>query len=69
MKNTIVQQCLDILQKEDIKNEIRKIVTNITTIALSELNPYIYIISLFGVLLFLLNVAIIILLLLILRNK
>jgi len=69
MKNTIVQQCLDILQKEDIKNEIKKLVTNITTIALSELNPYIYIISLFGVLLFLLNVAIIILLLLILRNK
>jgi hypothetical protein len=69
MKNTIVQQCLDILQKEDIKNEIRKIVTNITTIALCELNPYIYIISIFGGLLFLLNIAIIILLLLILRNK
>jgi len=69
MKNTIVQQCLDILQREDIKNEIRKIVTNLTTIALYELNPYIYIISIFGGLLFLLNIAIIILLLLILRNK
>ena len=36
----IVEQCLDILKRDDIKQEIRKL----TSIVLYEINPYIYII-------------------------
>ena len=56
---TIVEQCLDILKRDDIKQEIRKL----TSIVLYEINPYIYIIIMFGLLLFILNLAILILLL------
>ena len=55
----IVEQCLDILKRDDIKQEIRKL----TSIVLYEINPYIYIIIIFGLLLFILNLAILILLL------
>ena len=55
----IVEQCLDILKRDDIKQEIRKL----TSIVLYEINPYIYIIIMFGLLLFILNLAILILLL------
>jgi hypothetical protein len=69
MKNTIVQQCLDMLKREDIKNEIRSIANNIISIILYELSPYIYMIIMFGLLLFILNLAILSLLLLNLRNR
>jgi hypothetical protein len=59
----IVEQFLDILKRDDIKQEIRKISTNIISIVLYEINPYIYIIIMFGLLLFILNLAILILLL------
>ena len=59
----IVEQFLYILKRDDIKQEIRKISTNIISIVLYEINPYIYIIIMFGLLLFILNLAILILLL------
>ena len=59
----IVEQFLDILKRDDIKQEIRNISTNIISIVLYEINPYIYIIIMFGLLLFILNLAILILLL------
>ena len=59
----IVEQCLDILKRDDIKQEIRRLSTNIISIVLYEINPYIYIIIMFGLLLFILNLAILILLL------
>jgi hypothetical protein len=39
MKDTIVQQCLDILKREDIKNDFIKPVINFI---LHEVNPYLY---------------------------
>ena len=60
----IVEQCLDILKRDDIKQEIRKL----SSIVLYEINPYIYIIIMFGLLLFILNLAILILLILNLLN-
>ena len=60
MKNsTLVQQCLDILKRDDIKQESRKL----SSIVLYEINPYIYIIIIVVLLLFILNLAILILLL------
>ena len=55
----IVDQCLELLKRDDIKQEIRKL----SNIVLYEINPYIYIIIMFGLLLFILNLAILILLL------
>ena len=55
----IVDQCLELLKRDDIKQEIRKL----SSVVLYEINPYIYIIIMFGLLLFILNLAILILLL------
>jgi hypothetical protein len=61
---TIVEQCLELLKRDDIKNEFRKLFS----IILCEINPYIYMIIMYGLLLFILNLAILILLILNLRN-
>jgi len=71
MKNTtstgIIRQCLDILKRDDIKYELRKMFTPIIHLILYELNPFIYITVLFVFLIFIINLAILVLL--ILRNK
>lgn len=42
--NSIVQQCLDVLKRDDIKRECRKVLSPVLDAVLFELNPYIYII-------------------------
>ena len=44
MKDSIVQQCLDILKREDIKNEFKMLLKPVIDFILYEINPYIYII-------------------------
>lgn len=44
MTTSLVQQCLDILQKDEIKNEVKMFLKPIIDIILSELSPYIYLI-------------------------
>ena len=43
MKDSLVQQCLDILKRDDIKNEFKSILKPIIDFILYEINPYIYI--------------------------
>ena len=43
MKDSLVQQCLDILKREDIKNEFKMILKPLIDFILYEINPYIYI--------------------------
>ena len=43
MKDSLVQQCLDILKREDIKNEFRLLFKPVIDFILYEINPYIYI--------------------------
>lgn len=69
LKDSLVQQCLDILKREDIKNELRTLLSPFISIVLYELNPYIYIIITLVFLIFLMILAILILLIFILRNK
>jgi hypothetical protein len=69
MKDSLVQQCLGILKREDIKQEMRVLFSPILNILLQELNPYIYVIILLVVLLFLMILAILILLILLMRTK
>ena len=69
MKDSIIKQCLDILQTDDVRNEIKIIFSPVTDLILYEIYPYIYVIICFVVFIFILILAILILLILVLRNK
>ena len=42
MKETLVQQCLTILQRDDIKNEMRSIFSPILGFIFDEISTYVY---------------------------
>jgi hypothetical protein len=72
MKESFVplfKECLDIIKREDIKNEIKQIFKPLLDFILYEINPYIYITVALVFLIFVLLVAILFILLLIIRNK
>jgi hypothetical protein len=69
MKDSLVQQCLDILKKEDIKNELKILFTPVLDFVLYEINPYIYITITLVLLTFIMILAILIILIFLLRNK
>jgi len=69
MKDSLVQQCLDILKREDIKSEIKFLCKPILEIILYEINPYIYIILTLVFLIFIMILAILIILICLFRNK
>jgi hypothetical protein len=56
--NSLVHQCLDILKSENIKKELKVLFRPVIDIIMTELNPYIYIISLLLISIFLLNLGI-----------
>ena len=69
MKDSLVNQCLALLKREDIKREIKTFLTPIMDVIISIMTPYMYI----GLLLIFINLLIIliniILLLYLVRNK
>ena len=69
MKDTLIKQCLDILKREDVKQEIKLLFTPIIDIILCEIYPYLYLIILLVALIFILILAILIILVFLLRNK
>jgi hypothetical protein len=69
MKETIVQQCLDILKRDDVKNEFKMLLKPVIDFILYEINPYIYITVLLMFFIFIMILAILLLLIYILRNK
>jgi hypothetical protein len=69
MKDSIVRQCLDILKRQDIKDELKLLLSPIIDFIFYEINPYIYIIISLIILLFIMILTILILLILLLRNK
>jgi len=69
MKDSIVQQCLDILKREDIKTEFKMLLKPVIDFILYEINPYIYITMGLVFLIFIMILAILILLILMIRNK
>ena len=66
MKDTIVQQCLDILKRDDVKNELKQLMKPMIDLILQELYPYIFLSIVFVFISFLLILGIFVLLL---RNK
>jgi hypothetical protein len=69
MKDSLVQQCLDILKREDIKNEFKMLFKPVIDFILYEINPYIYIIVSLVFLIFVMILAILVILIMLLRNK
>jgi len=69
MKDSFVQQCLDILKREDIKTEFKMLLKPVIDFILYEINPYIYITVTLVFLIFIMILAILIILILIIRNK
>jgi len=69
MKDSLVQQCLDILKRDDIKNEFKLMLKPLIDFILFEIYPYIYITVTLVLITFLMILAILILLIYILRSK
>jgi hypothetical protein len=69
MKESFVQQCLDILKRDDIKTEFKMLLKPVIDFILYEINPYIYIIVSLVFLIFIMMLANLIILILIIRNK
>lgn len=69
MKDSLVQQCLDILKRDDIKNEFNLFSSSVINYILHEIQPFVIILIGFILTMFIMNIAIIIMLVLLLRNK
>jgi hypothetical protein len=63
IRNIIVDQCLEILKREDVKREIKEVIKPMISILLQEIYPYIFISLIFVLISFLLILGIFILLL------
>jgi hypothetical protein len=69
MKDSLVSQCLDILKRDDIKNEFKKLLKPVIDFILYEINPYIYIIVALVFLIFVMILAILLILIMLLRKN
>jgi len=69
MRDTLVKQCLDILKRDDIKNELKMLLKPIIDFILYEINPYIFITITLVFFVFVMNLAILVILIMVLRNK
>jgi hypothetical protein len=67
--NSLIKQCLDILQTEDVRNEVKRIFSPVTDLILYEMYPYMYLIIFLVFLIFILILAILGILITLLRNK
>ena len=66
IKDTLIEQCLIILKREDVKNELKQLMKPMIDLILKELYPYIFLSIVFVFISFLLILGIFVLLL---RNK
>ena len=66
IKDTLIQQCLDLLKRDDVKNELKALLKPMIDLILEELYPYIFLSIVFVFISFLLILGIFILLM---RNK
>ena len=63
LKETIVNECLEVIGREDVKDEIKQLFVPIIDLLLKEIYPYIFLSMIFVVISFLLILGIFILLL------
>ncbi len=65
----LVQQCLNILKREDIKHEFKLLLKPVIDFILYEINPYIYAILAFLFLIFSMILSILVILIMMMRNE
>ena len=58
MKDSVIEKCLAILKRDDVKDELKKVITPLTNIILVEIYPYIYLSLIFVLISFLLHLGI-----------
>jgi hypothetical protein len=66
LKNNLIQECIDVLKRDDVKHEFKTFMTPIVDLILVQINPYLYLCMMFVIISFLLHLGIFVLLL---RNK
>jgi hypothetical protein len=66
LKEAIVQECLIVLKRDDVKDELKKLFSPIIDLIIIQIYPYLYLCLMFVLISFLLHLGIFILLL---RNK
>jgi hypothetical protein len=66
LKDSIIQECLVILKREDVKKEFKNILTPFIDLIITQIYPYLYLCLIFVIISFLLHLGIFILLL---KNK
>ena len=63
LKETVIDYCLNVLKRDDIKNELKQLMRPMMDVILQEIYPYIFLSMIFVFISFLLILAIFILLL------
>ena len=63
MKNQIIEQCLNILARDDVKHEVKELFKPLVSSIVQEIYPYIYLSLIFVIISFLLILGIFYLLL------
>ena len=66
LKDSIIQECLVILKRDDVKAEFKKILEPFIDLIIKQIYPYVYLCLIFVIISFILHLGIFILLL---RNK
>lgn len=66
LKDSIIQECLVILKREDVKTEFKNILSPFIDLIIKQIYPYLYLCLIFVIISFLLHLGIFILLL---KNK
>lgn len=66
LKDSIIKECLIVLKREDVKDELKKLFSPIIDLIIIQIYPYLYLCLMFVLISFLLHLGIFILLL---RNK
>lgn len=66
LKESIINECISIMKRDDVKSEIKSLLTPLIDLILIQIYPYLYLSLMFVLISFLLHLGIFILLL---RNK
>ena len=66
LKNALIQECIGVLKREDVKTEFKAFISPVIDVILAQINPYLYLCMMFVLISFLLHLGIFVLLL---RNK
>ena len=62
MRENIIDQCLNILKRDDVKAELKLLLTPVIEVIIGNIYPYIYLSMIFVIISFLLHLGIFILL-------